>query len=148
MICEGIRGNINICGCRIDRLPHGQNGFGKLHVITFTIKRKLVHVIGGRIARGVSTRYLDIPLGWAMMRDPRVSAFRKLFALAIGIGVVSLLIALELPLELLTMVLLPIAGEILTFVIDGVEMLVLPGLIACAILPLMQPKPKPVPVRI
>src|SRR5579871_888473 len=68
----------------------------------------------------------DIRLGFALLRDRRVPMSKKLLALGLGGGIVALLEALELPVEAILGVLVPILGLPLDAVVDGVEAIIGP----------------------
>lgn len=104
--------------------------------------------MGGRFVRNATQKFVDIPYGWELMKDPAVSAGRKLLSLAIGIAAVSILVALEMPLEIFIFALVPFFGGIADFLFDSLQILVLPGLVACAVLPYLVPKVRRAPVRI
>jgi hypothetical protein len=64
---------------------------------------------------------MDIQLGYALLRDRRVPIRPKLIALAIGAAVVGFTELLQIPLESLFAVILPIVGIAGDVVLDGVE---------------------------
>ncbi|MBV9866057.1 MAG: hypothetical protein JO316_11955 [Abitibacteriaceae bacterium] len=84
---------------------------------------------------------LDVQLGFAMLRDRRVPLTSKLMALALGAVGVAVLINLELPLQALLALMLPILGFAGDFVIDGVEGVVGPFVLASLLLPHLAPEP-------
>ena len=73
---------------------------------------------------------MDIQLGYALLRDRRVPIRPKLLALAIGAAVVGFTELLQIPLESLFAVILPIVGIAGDVVLDGVEAVFGPLLIA------------------
>jgi hypothetical protein len=92
-----------------------------------------LHLLGHHAAR----RFLNFKLGWQLFRSPSVPVYKKGTALLIGVAVTVVLIALEVPLEGLLGLLAPFVGVAADLMIDGAEMLLVPLLIAMAILPYM-----------
>ena len=84
---------------------------------------------------------MDIQLGYALLRDRRVPIRPKLIALAIGAAVVGFTELLQIPLESLFAVILPIVGIAGDVVLDGVEAVFGPLLIATLLLPYLAPDP-------
>jgi hypothetical protein len=84
---------------------------------------------------------MDIQLGYALLRDRRVPIRPKLLALAIGAAVVGFTELLQIPLESLFAVILPIVGIAGDVVLDGVEAVFGPVLIATLLLPYLAPDP-------
>ena len=85
--------------------------------------------------------HMDIQLGYALLRDRRVPIRPKLIALAIGAAVVGFTELLQIPLESLFAVILPIVGIAGDVVLDGVEAVFGPVLIATLLLPYLAPDP-------
>lgn len=69
------------------------------------------------------------------MRDPRVPAAKKLAALVAGVGLTMVLVLLEVPLEGILGFIAPVIGFAADAMVDGAEFLVVPLVIAVAILP-------------
>ena len=90
-----------------------------------------LHLIGHHAAR----RFLNFKLGWQLFRDPQVHMYKKGAALLLGAAITLLLIACEVPLGVLLGFLAPVVGIAADVMIDGAEMVILPLLIATAILP-------------
>ena len=84
---------------------------------------------------------MDIQLGYALLRDRRVPIRPKLVALAIGAAVVGFTELLQIPLESRFAVILPIIGIAGDVVLDGVEAVFGPILIATLLLPYLAPDP-------
>lgn len=105
--------------------------------------RLLVGVFGKRVVRRqtASGGALDIKLGFAMLMDRRVPARSKLFALGLGAAIVASLLAAEFPLEALWGVMLPALGVGMDAMIDGLEAVIGPIVLASALLPCLAPKP-------
>lgn len=95
-------------------------------------------VVGGHIGSGGA---LDIQFGLALLRDRRVPAATKLLALTLGAAGMALLVALELPAEFLLALFLPALGIVADFVVDGVEAVAGPLIIAALLLPYLAPAP-------
>ena len=72
--------------------------------------------------------------------DRHVPVKSKALALAIGCGLTTALVALEVPLESVLGILLPFIGEALDLFVDGLEVLVLPMVLASAVLPYLLPR--------
>lgn len=70
-----------------------------------------------------------------MMRDRRVPIGPKIVSLGIGAFAVAVPVALEVPLEALLGVFVPLLGFAADVAIDGLEVIVLPILIGCLVLP-------------
>ncbi len=91
------------------------------------------------VAGGRRPPLLDFGLGFALMRDRRVSVGTKLLAVALGAGAIVLLGALELPIEAMVVAVLNLLGlEMLTF-IDGLELLLGPALFGALFLTRLAP---------
>lgn len=84
---------------------------------------------------------LDIKFGFALLRDRRVPVRFKLIALALGAGLVSLLVAMELPLETILATLLPILGFVGDAMADGLEAVAGPFILGALLMPFVVPKP-------
>jgi hypothetical protein len=93
------------------------------------------------MAHGVARRFIDLRLGWSMMRSREIPASKKSLAIAIGIVATGVLFVLEVPLEILLFFLLPV-----DIAIDGLELVLVPLLIALAVLPHLCRQSAPVEV--
>jgi hypothetical protein len=82
---------------------------------------------------------MDIALGYALLRDRRVSLRAKLLALGIGAAVVSGIELLQIPLEGVLAFLLPVVGVAGDVAIDGAEAILGPVLVATLLLPYLAP---------
>jgi hypothetical protein len=80
-------------------------------------------------------RRVDIGLGCALLRDRRCALAKKALALLLGVVGMCLIQVLEIPLELLTVIFGSLIG-----LEDGIEAIVWPVLLACAILPFLESK--------
>jgi len=93
-------------------------------------------VVGGQLQGS----RLNMKLGFALLRDRRVSFWPKLFAIGIGGAVAALLVALEISPETLLAFALPGLGLALDFATDGLEAVLVPFLMGALILPFMAPR--------
>jgi hypothetical protein len=82
---------------------------------------------------------MDIPLGYALLRDRRVSLRAKLVALGIGAAVVGGIELLQIPLEGVLAFLLPVVGVAGDVAIDGAEAVLGPVLVATLLMPYLAP---------
>jgi hypothetical protein len=79
--------------------------------------------------------YMNIPLGYALLRDKRVATRAKLIALGIGVAATGLVELLQLPFESVFALLVPLAGAAGDIVFDGAEAVILPVLVATVVMP-------------
>ena len=106
----------------------------------------VLRLLGERVAHKTLAKnshkggFLDIKLGFSMLKDRRVSFGPKLMALGLGAGLIALLIALEFPLESLLAIVVPGLGLVLDFVTDGLEALLGTVGVAALLLPHLAPK--------
>ena len=84
--------------------------------------------------------WLDFRLGFALLKDRRVSVLAKLAALATGVTFTAILVAIEFPLATLVGLLVPFLGIALDMVVDGLEVIALPLLISALAIRLFAPK--------
>ena len=96
---------------------------------------KIVQTVAGHAANGFVKKHLSVRYGWTLMRDRQISGWTKLVALAIGIAALGAIIALELPLETIVAVLMPGVGSVLGLFVDGLELIALPVIVGCLVLP-------------
>src|ERR1700757_3944871 len=82
---------------------------------------------------------MNIRLGYALLRDRRVSMRAKLIALGIGAATVGAIELLELPIEGVLAALLPFVGAAGDLALDGAEAVIGPVLIASLVLPHIAP---------
>jgi hypothetical protein len=78
---------------------------------------------------------MNMPLGYALLRDRRVPIRTKLIALGIGAATVGTIELLQLPIEGVVAMLLPFIGAAGDLALDGAEAVVGPVLIATLLLP-------------
>lgn len=99
------------------------------------MNKQLVKGMGTQVVADVVRRRVDIALGFALLRDGRIPLAKKALALVLGTMGMFVIQALEIPLEMLTLIFgSPFGVE------DGVEAIVWPVLLACAILPHLLPQ--------
>jgi len=101
----------------------------------------LVRLFGHKVTHKVVQRHVrrgglfDAKFGFALFKDRNVPISAKATALAIGVAITALLMAVEAPLELLLGIFLPFIGEAADLLVDGAEFVIFPILIACMVLP-------------
>jgi len=78
-------------------------------------------------------------LGYALLRDRRISIRAKLIALAIGAAVVGLVELLQIPFESVAAFILPAIGIAGDVAVDGAEALIGPVVVATLVLPYLAP---------
>jgi len=84
---------------------------------------------------------MNAPLGYALLRDRRVSTRSKLVAMGIGIAVMGFIELLQIPFESVFALILPVAGAAGDIAIDGAEAVIIPVLVATLLLPQLAPAP-------
>ena len=94
-----------------------------------------------RMPRLLQRPLLDVKLGFALMRDRRVPLRSKLVSVLLGLAITGLVEFLELPVEGLISMLLPVLGAAGDFVLDGAEIIAGPLLLAHVLLPFVAPRP-------
>jgi hypothetical protein len=82
---------------------------------------------------------MNAPLGYALLRDRRVSLRPKLAALGIGLAVAGFVELLQIPLESVFALVLPIVGVAGDVTLDGAEAVILPVLVATLLMPYLAP---------
>jgi len=101
----------------------------------------LPRLVGHKVlSRARKRGWLDTGLGFALLRDRRVSVGSKVLALTLGILLTAGLEVLELPMEAVLAMLVPVLGLGFDTFVDGVEALVLPFVFAAILLPHLTPK--------
>lgn len=83
---------------------------------------------------------MSMQLGYALLRDRRISIRAKLIALGIGAAVMGLIEVLQIPFESAAFV-LPVIGITGDVAIDGAESVVGPVVVAMLVLPHIAPSP-------
>jgi len=78
-------------------------------------------------------------LGYALLRDRRISIRAKLIALGIGAAVVGLVELLQIPFESVAAFILPAIGIAGDVAVDGAEALIGPVVVATLVLPYLAP---------
>src|SRR5260221_13138291 len=84
---------------------------------------------------------MNMPLGYALLRDRRVSVRSKLIALTVGLAVTGLIELLQLPFESVFALLLPVAGAAGDILIDGAEAVIPPVLVATVLMTFSRLRP-------
>jgi len=82
---------------------------------------------------------MNAALGYALLRDRRVSLRPKVVALGVGLAAVGLIELLQLPFESVLALLLPAVGAAADIAVDGVEAVVVPVLVATLLMPYLAP---------
>jgi hypothetical protein len=82
---------------------------------------------------------MNIQLGYALLRDQRVPIRPKLIALAMGGAVVGFIELLQIPLESVFAVILPVIGIAGDVILDGAEAVVGTVFVATLLLPYLAP---------
>ena len=106
------------------------------------VLNRVAHSVGGKYAAQYvgPNRAIDAKLGWALIRDRRVPLVKKVLALGLGTGATFALLAAELPLNALIGLLLPGIGFGIDAVVDSMEVVAGPILIASLLMPHLAPK--------
>ena len=95
-------------------------------------------VSGG--ANRIAGNALDPKFGLKLLRDGRIPVKSKIAAFGLGLAAAFVLEILELPIQTVLAILLPIVGLAADFAIDGVELLAGPLLVATLTLPYLAPR--------
>jgi hypothetical protein len=82
---------------------------------------------------------MNIQLGYLLLRDTRVSVQSKIIAMAIGAAVVGFIELLQIPLESVFALILPIIGIAGDVVFDGAEAVIGTVFIATLLMPYLAP---------
>ena len=107
-----------------------------LNILLKTVGERALH---SAIANGGRSNPLDVKFGVALLRDRRVPVKSKLLALGIGLGLLALLMAFELPIEAIVTFLAPFLLPV-DFVLDGAELVALPLLFMALSLAYVAPR--------
>ncbi|MCW3099334.1 MAG: hypothetical protein JWL77_4952 [Chthonomonadaceae bacterium] len=105
----------------------------------------VLRLLGERVAHKTLAQhshtggFLDIKLGFSMLKDRRVPFRPKLLAIGLGAGLIALLIGLEFPLEAL-LALVPGVGLLLDVMTDAMEAVIGTVGVAAILLPHLAPK--------
>jgi hypothetical protein len=92
------------------------------------------------VAANVFRRIGRYRLGCLLLKDPRVPLANKFFAFVLAACATLLLIAVEAPVEGMVAMMLPMLGIFVDIAVDGIEVLLLPILLAILILPTLVPR--------
>ena len=82
---------------------------------------------------------MDIRLGYALLRDHRVPAPPKMAALAIGDAIIGFIELLQIPIESVFALILPVIGVAGDVVFDGAEAVIGTVFIATLLMPYLTP---------
>jgi len=82
---------------------------------------------------------MNAPLGYALLRDRRVPLRPKLVALGVGFAVAGLIELLQIPLESVFALILPVVGAAGDVAVDGAEAVIVPVLVATLLMPYLAP---------
>ena len=82
---------------------------------------------------------MNAPLGYALLRDRRVSLRPKFMALGAGLIVLGVIEVLQIPLESVLAFVLPGVGAASDVVVDGAEAVIVPVLVATLLMPMLAP---------
>jgi hypothetical protein len=82
---------------------------------------------------------MNAPLGYALLRDRRVSLRPKLVALGVGLAAAGLIELLQIPLESVFALVLPVVGVAGDVAVDGAEAVIIPVLVATLLMPYLAP---------
>ncbi len=82
---------------------------------------------------------MNAPLGYALLRDRRVSLRPKLMALGAGLAAAAMIEILQIPVESFLALILPVFGVAGDIALDGMEAVVVPVLVATLLMPYMAP---------
>lgn len=93
-----------------------------------------------RLPRFFQHPILDVKFGFALMRDHRIPLRSKVMAALSGLAITGLVEVLEIPVEGILSVLLPILGAAGDVVVDGAELVAGPLLLAAMLLPYLAPR--------
>jgi hypothetical protein len=87
-----------------------------------------------------SGRFLDLPLGVALLRDGRIPASTKAMTMAFSLALMTGLVALEIPIEGFITMALPLLGFALDLAADGAEETIGTLLLTALLLPHIAPR--------
>ena len=82
---------------------------------------------------------MNAPLGYALLRDRRVSFRPKVVALGAGLAVAGVIEVLQIPVESVLALFLPIVGAAGDVALDGAEAVIVPVLVATLLMPYLAP---------
>ncbi|HEY9722365.1 MAG TPA: hypothetical protein V6D47_10140 [Oscillatoriaceae cyanobacterium] len=101
------------------------------------VQRTLGRAIASRFG---ASRFLDLGFGMALMRDGRVPFRAKALALACGGAVMTVLVALEVPVEGFFALFLPLIGAVADFAVDGAEEVLGALILGALLMPYVAPR--------
>jgi hypothetical protein len=115
-------------------------------MMSFFARKKAMRVVRQSARKLTNRAGIDPHRGWRLLWGHEVPTGAKFSALAVGIVITALLLVMEFPIEGAIAAVAPPLGFIAGALGDGIEIVLLPLLIACSALSLWV-KPQPVPVR-
>jgi hypothetical protein len=83
---------------------------------------------------------MNAPLGYALLRDRRVSLRPKFVALGVGLLVMGIIQLLQIPFESILAFVLPGVGAAGDVAVDGAEAVIVPVLVATLLMPYLAPQ--------
>jgi hypothetical protein len=110
------------------------------------MRNAIIRHIGGLALNQAARQYIgegkrvDAKLGIALFRDKRVPVAAKMAAIALGFGLMTVLNALQLPLEAVIAFLIPFVGLGVEVMWNGAETIVGTLLFSSLVLPFVAPK--------
>ena len=99
------------------------------------VSQAIARRVAGKAIAGTMGGWLDLGLGFALLRDRRIGMRHKAMAMAAGAVVTSALVALEVPLEGIVALVLPLLGGMVDLAADGAEETIGTILIGALLLP-------------
>jgi hypothetical protein len=117
-------------------IAHGS--FGRIWIYSSALGVELLRTEMSLVTHFVAQKarrsgFLNFSEGFRLLRSREVPSRVKLLALSLGLLVTLLLEALEVPLESVLAVFVPILGGVMDLAFDGAEFLILPLLFAALI---------------
>ena len=97
-------------------------------------------IVARAVGSSVALRWVDLGLGFALMRDGRIPMRVKAMTLGIGAALTAALVAAELPLEAMLALAIPLAGAGVDMIVDGAEEAIGAMIISAILLPHMAPR--------
>jgi hypothetical protein len=82
---------------------------------------------------------MNAPLGYALLRDRRVPLRPKLVALGAGLAAAGIIELLQVPVESVLALFLPVVGAAGDIALDGAEAVIVPVLVATLLMPYLAP---------
>ena len=105
-------------------------------LLTLVLGRAFAHFLASPSAK----KLLDWRLGLQLLRDRRVPLKSKFSAVALGFAALLILEIAQMPLQLALYTLLPILGIAIDFASDGLELLIIPSIVALLAMQFVTPR--------